>query len=107
MLTGVVMAQDDAASFDRGIQTDPTASFASQMSMEPSLVVGSDTQITGLMADCIKPDEVSLMISPPVSLRNVEVPLPSQLPIVAPRPINPDDPGAIEPDFVLFRLSFP
>ena len=101
------MAQDAAASFDRGIQTDPTASFASQLSMEPHLVVGADTQITGLLIDCIKPEQVSPMINPPVSLRNTDVPLPSQLPIVAPHPINPDDPGAIEPDFVVFRLSFP
>lgn len=102
------MAQDDDASFERGIQTDPTASFVSELRMEPGLVVGADTRITGLIADCIKPQqEVSVMFSPPVAMRNQPVPLPSQLPIVAPRPFNDNDPAAFEPDFVLFRLSFP
>jgi hypothetical protein len=108
MMAGTVMAQDSQASFDRGIRQDPAESLVSELSMEPHLVVGADTQITGLLADCIQPEQTAtIMLNPPVSLRTEEGPLPSQLPIVAPRPINANNSSGFEPDFVVFRLSFP
>jgi len=65
-----------------------------------------NTRITGLIVDCMTPQYASIMLNPPATLRamRTQVP-PSLMPVAIPHPMN--DPAAHEPDFALFRLSFP
>ena len=106
MLTGVAVAQDKYTPFERGISADSDSSLAAELNMEPQLVLGTDTRISGLMVDCLTTGYLSVMFNPALPLRNVPGELPPYLlPVKAPHPIN--DPAAHEPDFALFRLSFP
>lgn len=105
MMTGAAMAQDESASFDQGMQPFSGISITLDLNTGPQLVLGSNTQITGLIVDCIVPQQTWAFLTAPASARNSPSQLPpSLLPVKAPLPIN--DPAEHEPDFVLFRLSF-
>jgi hypothetical protein len=105
MMSGAAIAQDESASFDQGMQPFSTISITLDLNSGPQLVLGSNMQITGLIVDCIAPQQTWAFLTASASARNSASQLPpSLLPVKAPLPIN--DPAAHEPDFVLFRLNF-
>jgi hypothetical protein len=73
---------------------------------EPQLALGSKTQVTGLVMDCLTPRQTWNMLNPPAPVQAPQIPMPPLLaPVKTPAAVN--DQAVHEPDFALIRLRFP
>lgn len=106
VMSGVVQAQDKSVLSHQGLVTNSIAGITLEMKTEPKLVLGSNTRMSGLLVDLIRPQQSWAMLNPSVAARDLPRPIPRYVPPVeAPHPIN-DDLAVHEPDFALLRLSF-
>ena len=75
--------------------------------MEPQLILGSSTRVTGLYVDCLQPQQTWNMLTASARTRDLPAPIPPYLlPVTAPHPFN-SDLAVHEPDFAVLRLSLP
>lgn len=108
-MTGVAMAQDKTVSLQHAVRVysvHPSDRILWDVNLEPELPLGGKIYLSGFIADCMAPKFTSIMLNPPPTLRAIRTQVPPYLkPVAVPHPMN--DPAAHEPDFALFRVSFP
>jgi len=106
-LAGMVQAQDKSASFNQLIQTNSNVKFSLDVKSEPTIQLGSHSQLSGLFVDLSDPPQTWAMLNPPTPVKDPQTVLPPcLLPLQVPR--SPSDPAAVHgADFILLRLSFP
>jgi hypothetical protein len=106
VLAGTAAAKEPAASFRHANETNYFANVALDLNKEPQVVLDSNTQITGLLVDCAKPQIFWAMLNTSVPAGDQPNRLPSPVPVVkAPHTFN-DNLAVHEPDFALIRISF-
>jgi hypothetical protein len=106
VLAGTAPAKEPVASFRHDDPTNYFASATLDLNKEPKVVLDSDTQITGLLVNCAKPQIFWAMLNTSVPTADQANRLPSPVPVVkAPHTFN-DNLAVHEPDFALIRISF-
>ena len=99
---------DKSASFDQGKPLTFTAKITLDLKREPQLVLGNSTRITGLIVDCLAPQQTWAMLNPTVPAPDLQRSWLRTGPsaVKAARSSN-DNLAVHEPDLALLRLSFP
>lgn len=105
-MAGTAAAQEPSASFRHDYQTNYFANVTLDLNKEPQAILDSNTQITGLLVDCAKPQLFWAMLNTSVPATDQANRLPAPVPVVkAPHTFN-DNLAVHEPDFALIRISF-
>ena len=107
VMAGAASAQDAFTWFNQGSQANSTAGIIWKRQTEPKVELGSNLRLTGLVVDCLAPQQTWAMLasSAPAPVSQSSLPI-SQLRVRIPGPIN--DPAVVHKShFVLLRLSFP
>jgi len=104
---GAAQVQDEPAVIHQGVFTNfPSANITLDLKTEPQLALDSKTQLTGLVVDCLTPQQTWKMLNPSAPARDLPKPIPQfQQPVAG--PAQNHDLAVHEPDFALLRLSFP
>ncbi len=108
VLAGTALAQDESVlSFDQGTSAYFATNIALERQMEPQLVLGTRTRITGLIVDCALPRQTWTMLnsSSPGRILSKSLP-PSMLPVKVPCTFN-GNLTVHDADFALIQFSFP
>jgi hypothetical protein len=102
-LAGIDQTQGGTVMFNQKMQANTTL----EAMMEPRLILGSSTRVTGLYVDCLQPQQTWNMLTASAVTRVQPESIPPYLLLVtAPHPFN-NDLAVHEPDFAVLRLSLP
>lgn len=101
-----MQGQAETAFIHTEVLAKTTGTNTIQLPTEPQFVLGTNTVVTGLMVDCLAPQQTWKMLNPSAPARDLpgraDV---SRLPVKAALPAN-GDLAVHEPDFALLRFSF-
>lgn len=104
-VSGTAQAQDNAGLFHQGVGADATTGITLELKTEPTLVLNSGAEVSGLFVDLIRPQQTWAMLNPSQPVRELAGPIPRHLlPVTEPLPLS--GPASHKLDFAVLRFNF-